>query len=1136
MSPTNQAAVMHKRSGKGLSIPRKYTTEGVDPLSQVKYEKRSSIIKNPDGTKVFEITDVEVPVTWTQVATDILAQKYFRKTGVPQIDENGNPVLDEQGKPMLGSERSVKQVVTRLAKCWRDWGEQHGYFATKKDAQAFEDEMKFMLVHQLTAPNSPQWFNTGLANSYGILGTAQGHWYVDGVTGELKESEDAYTRPQPHACFIQGVTDNLVNEGGIFDLVTREARIFKYGSGTGTNFSKLRSSGERLSGGGRSSGLMSFLQINDRAAGSIKSGGTTRRAAKMVCLDLDHPEVESFIDWKMLEEQKVADLVAGSKSLKLGATKIFEAANRTKNFDLHTNPELKAAVKYAMSLNIPLSYISRTLQLAEMGLTDIPLPVYDTHFEGEAYTTVGGQNSNNSIRIPDSFFFALQNDGEWKLINRTDKKVAKTLKAKELWQRICYAAWASADPGVQYDDTINEWHTCPEDGRINASNPCSEYMFLDDTACNLASINLAKFLGEDNEFDIEGYKHAARLWTIVLEVSVLMAQFPSREIARLSYMFRTLGLGYANLGTLLMRTGIPYDSDKARTIAGALTAIMCGESYATSAEMAKHLGPFPGYERNSKHMLRVMRNHRRAAYNSAPEEYEGLTITPVGINPKLCPQELLDAARECWDRAVELGEEHGYRNAQVTVIAPTGTIGLLMDCDTTGVEPDFALVKFKKLAGGGYLKIVNQSVPIALRTLGYTPEESDDIIKAAIGHGTLKGCPAINHETLLNLGFSKEKIQTVEAQLASAFQLNFAFNTYTLGRDFLKSIGITEEQLEDPNLDVLSALGFSKEEIRAANDYVCGRMTVEGAPHLDPKDYAVFDCANKCGQYGTRYIAYDAHIKMMAAVQPFISGAISKTINMPKEAVISDISDAYIYSWKLMLKAVALYRDGCKLSQPLNATASDLDAELLQLQNEDIDETLTPERVQEVMESAYRELPARRHGFTQEADVGGHKVTIKTGEYEDGTLGELHIEMYKEGASFRGLMNSFAQAVSTGLQHGVPLEHYVEQFTFTKFEPNGMVIGDPKIKQATSVVDYVFRVLGAEYLAREDLVHIKNLPSAPRPERTPVKTLKPNDAKVASAKSQGYTGEACGQCGSMKVKQNGTCHLCIDCGTTTGCS
>lgn len=1135
---------------KGLEIPRKFTTTSTDPLSMFTYERRTSSIKNADGTKVFEIKDVEVPKEWSQVATDILAQKYFRKTGVPQLNDDGTQKKNADGTPLLGPERSVKQVATRLAACWRYWGEQHGYFASKTDAQAFQDELVYMIVAQIAAPNSPQWFNTGLAHSYGIKGGAQGHWYADPKTGELKLSDDAYTRPQPHACFIQSVNDDLVNEGGIFDLITREARIFKYGSGTGTNFSSLRGAGETLSGGGRSSGLMSFLKINDRAAGAIKSGGTTRRAAKMVCLDLDHPEIETFVDWKMMEEQKVADLVAGSKSLRDGLTPIVEIASRTNEYDLEKNRELRAAVKRAMALNIPVAYISRTLQLCSMGITDIPFPVYDTHFESDAYNTVSGQNSNNSVRIPNRFFFAVEADKQWDLIKRTDGNVWKTLKAKDLWNRICFAAWASADPGVQYDDTINEWHTCPKDGRINASNPCSEYMFLDDTACNLASINLAKFLDRDNAFDIDALRHASRIWTIVLEISVLMAQFPSREIARRSYVYRTLGLGYANLGTILMRSGIPYDSDKGRAIAAAITAIMGGESYATSARIAEQLGTFAAYEQNKKDMLRVIRNHRRAAYGAPSEEYESLTVKPIPIDDTVCPEEMLFAARKAWDEALELGEKHGYRNAQTTLIAPTGTIGLVMDCDTTGVEPDFALVKYKKLAGGGYLKIVNQSVPDALRTLGYSESQIREIVAYAIGHGTLKDAPVINHETLAAKGLSKERIAAVEAQLPTAFQLSFAFTTYTLGYDALRATGVSDEDLKDPNLDVLTALGFSKEEIATANDYVCGRMTIEGAPYLKEEHYAIFDCANKCGAYGTRYIAYEAHIRMMAAVQPFLSGAISKTINMSKEASIDDIADAYTLAWKLMVKAVALYRDGCKLSQPLNSTTSDLDAELLRLEHtDDIDESVTPERVQTAFatSASHRHLPSRRTGFTQEAEVGGHKVVIKTGEYDDGSLGELHVEMYKEGASFRALMNGFASAVTVGLQHGVPLDEYVERFTFTRFEPAGMVTGDPHLRQATSVIDYVFRVLGHEYLGREDLVHVKReaqktlIPKTATEPRvaTSAKQMGKQDAegkKIADAKSQGYIGEACGQCGSMKVKQNGSCAVCLDCGTTTGCS
>lgn len=1122
---------MQERTGtEGMRIQRRFTTKGADPLGNIDYETRKSFIRNTNGQVMFEIDKVEVPKDWSQVATDVLAQKYFRKTGVPQYDESGEPILDDDGNPVAGTETSIKEVAIRLAGCWRHWGETHGYFASEDDAEAFEDELKYMIVNQIAAPNSPQWFNTGLAWKYGIKGQAQGHWYVDPRTGEAMLSEDAYTRPQPHACFIQSIRDDLVNPGGIFDLVTREARIFKYGSGTGTNFSTLRAVGEPLSGGGKSSGLMSFLGIFDKAAGSIKSGGTTRRAAKMVCLDLDHPEIETFIDWKMKEEQKVADLVAGSKNLNEGVTRIFRAVEKTGDTDLETNRELRQAVRHALSLNIPSNYVARAIQLAGMGITDLDLPIFDTHFEGEAYNTISGQNSNNSIRIPNGFFKALETGGEWNLINRTDGKVAKTLSATGLWKRICFAAWSCADPGVQFDTTINEWHTCPEDGRINGSNPCSEYMFLDDTACNLASINLAKFLKGEKTFDIDGFKHACRLWTVVLEISVLMAQFPSKRIAELSYRFRTLGLGYANLGTVLMRMGIPYDSDESRTIAGCLTAVMCGEAYATSAEMAGHLGPFPGYERNREHMLRVIRNHRRAAYNASEDEYEDLTVTPTGIDPTHVSEKLVLASRECWDRALEFGERFGYRNAQVTVIAPTGTIGLVMDCDTTGVEPDFALVKYKKLAGGGYMKIVNQSVPQALATLGYDEAQRDEIITYITGMGTLKGAPGINHETLKEKGFTDESILAVEDQIGTAMDLSFAFNSYTLGNDLLEKIGI-RDPAEDA--DILQEMGFTPDQIEAATEYACGRMTIEGAPHLKDEHLPVFDCANKCGRHGTRYIPYEAHIKMMAAVQPFISGAISKTINMPKEAVVDDISKAYRMSWSLMLKANALYRDGSKMSQALNATSSDLDAELLHIQQEDdIDETVTPEAIQVAL--AAQALPARRSGFVQESVIGGHKVMVKTSEYPDGRLADVQVDMYKEGSSYRCLVNAFAAAVSKGLQHGVPLEEYVDDFTFTKFDPAGVVIGDPRIRQASSPIDYVFRLLGSEYLGRDDLVHVKEESDRKKSHQT---ILARTDGKaVSQAKEQGFTGEECHNCGSMKVKQNGTCSLCLDCGTTSGCS
>lgn len=1153
--PSNAAKTARK---KGLIIPRAFTQKGMDPLEGVEYDLRTSTIKNPDGSTVFEMNDVEVPKQWTQIATDILAQKYFRKAGVPQFDRNGNPAIDKDGKQVLGPERSAKQVVSRLAETWRWWGEKYGYFASAGDAGAFQDEIEFMLINQYAAPNSPQWFNTGLFHKYNINGPAQGHYYVSPDTGKLEQSTDAYSHAQVHACFIQSLRDDLVNEGGIFDLVTREARIFKYGSGTGTNFSMLRGSGEPLSGGGYSSGLMSFLKIFDRAAGAIKSGGTTRRAAKMVILDANHPDIEQFVMWKMLEEQKVAAMVAGSKTCNYYLNEIMKLAHEGKSTDVRKNKALGNVIRQSLRENVSANYIFRALQLAEQGEKGIDFKIYDTNYNSEAYLTVSGQNSNNTVRVNNKFIEAVLNDGYWDLKQRVSGKIAKTLKARGLWNSIASAAWHSADPGMQYDDTIQEWHTCPKDGRINATNPCSEYVFLDDTACNLASINLMHFMDQDGNFRTEDFRHAIRLWTIVLEISVLMAQFPSKEIAQRSYDYRTLGLGYANLGTLLMVCGIPYDSDEGRAIAGALTAILCGESYATSAEMAQALGAFPRYGNNKDDMLRVMRNHRRASYNAKPSEYEGLTIKPVGINPEKCPKALLEAARASWDRALTLGEKSGYRNAQVSVLAPTGTIGLLMDCDTTGIEPDFAIVKFKKLAGGGYFKIVNQSVERALHRLGYDSAQIGGIVKHVKGHGTLDGCPAINRETLTQHGFAPDKIGAIEKQLPNIFDLGHAFNRYSLGEDFCKSkLGLSEQQLTEPDFDLLKAVGFTNEDIGAANDYVCGTMTIEGAPHLRQEHYPIFDCASKCGRKGKRFIHHMGHIKMMAAAQPFISGAISKTINMPIHSTIEDIKDAYLQSWQLMIKANALYRDGSKLSQPLNSISNEDEIAWLG-EGEDVDETIGPAQVQQKISLRLekRKLPAKRFGFVQEATVGGHKVFIKTGEYPDGTLGEIFIDMYKEGASYRALLNCFAVAISKALQYGVPLDEFVDSFTFTRFDPSGPVQGHEAIKQATSIIDYIFRALGYEYLGRTDFVHVKPageevpgvqkkiLPAAEKQAAAPSKQTmeeidrggNEHELKIQIARSRGYTGDQCGACGSMKVKRNGSCTVCDDCGATSGCS
>ncbi|MEI9957555.1 MAG: vitamin B12-dependent ribonucleotide reductase [Ferruginibacter sp.] len=1116
-----------KPSAQPLQFTRQFTKDGVNPFDMFEYDYRTSVIKNPTGEIVFQMDNVEVPKAWSQIATDILAQKYFRKAGVPQADGS------------TGRETTVKQVAHRMAHCWRVWGERYNYFATPKDAEVFYDELVYSILNQACVPNSPQWFNTGLHEVYGITGKPQGHYYVDAVDGQLKKSANAYERPQPHACFILSVDDDLVNEGGIMDLWVREARIFKYGSGVGTNYSSIRGEGEKLSGGGTSSGLMSFLKIGDRAAGAIKSGGTTRRAAKMVCLDLDHPEIVEFVTWKTKEEDKVAALIAAG---------------------------------------------------------------YPSDYEGEAYKTVSGQNSNNSVRVPNAFFKVLDEDGEWELKGRSDGRTMKKVKARELWDKINYAAWRCADPGTQYDTTINEWHTCPEGGPIRASNPCSEYMFLDNTACNLASVNLRQFFEEStNTFDVAGFEHTCRLWTVVLEISVLMAQFPSKEVAQLSYDYRTLGLGFANLGSMLMVSGIAYDSEEARGIAGAITAIMTGVAYKTSAEMAGFLGAFDKYEENKTHMLRVMRNHRAAAYD-AQDAFEGIEIKPQGIQAKYCPDYLLKAATKAWDDAVQMGEKYGYRNAQTTVIAPTGTIGLVMDCDTTGVEPDFALVKFKKLSGGGYFKIINQSVPAALRNLKYSEKEIEEIVNYAKGHASLNNSPFINAKTLMEKGFTTEDIEKVNKVLGAAFEIGFVFNVYTLGEDCLQRLGFKPEQYNDFGWSLLEALGFSDSEIEAANIYICGTMTVEGAPYLKDEHLSVFDCANKCGQIGQRYIHAHGHIRMMGAAQPFLSGAISKTINLPNEATQEEIADAYRMSWELGLKACALYRDGSKLSQPLSnksdkkkkldeniseENAANLAADIstmVDMGKLTIDDLLDEmnKRVQSSADTSLkrqlamiverRALPAKRRGFTQKAKINGQALFLRTGEYNDGTLGEIFIDMAKEGATMRSMLNCFAIAISIGLQYGVPLEEYVEKYVFTRFEPSGMV-DHPNIKSATSIIDFMFRSLAYEYLGRNDLVHVLDTPEVQnlgteewdaatptigdrKPELSEVrvvgsatpqpvkaahrtvsapKTHNPMDAVNAAAKSMQSDAPACNTCGHITVR-SGTCYKCLNCGNSMGCS
>ncbi len=1062
---------------QGLEFSRQFTKPGQDPFDSIEWTHRSSSIKNPDGSVVFSMENVEVPADWSQLATDIVVSKYFRKAGVPET----------------GCEVSVRQVVRRVARTIRQGGDAlGGYFADKAAADAFEDELTFMLVTQRGAFNSPVWFNCGLKHMHGITGKAVGNWYWNKKSGRIELTPDSYSYPQMSACFIQSIEDDLLD---IADAVKREMRLFKFGSGTGTNFSKIRGEGELLAGGGTSSGLMSFLEVLDKAAGATKSGGTTRRAAKMVILDMDHPEIEKFISWKAREEDKVQALIDAG---------------------------------------------------------------YDADFNGEAYRTVSGQNSNNSVRVTDEFMEAVLNGSDWQTTYRTTGEVAKTIPAQDLMHRIAESAWRCADPGIQFDSNINRWHTCPNTDRINGSNPCSEYMFLDDSACNLASINLMKYLKPDNSFDTEGFRHACRVFFTAQEIIVDMASYPTREIARNSHDYRPLGLGYANLGAMLMVSGVPYDSDRGRAICGGVTALMTAAAYATSAEMAASKGPFRGYRKNAKPFLKVMDMHREAA---------------CGISDEHGPADLLQAAREEWDRVVALGREHGFRNAQATVLAPTGTIGLLMDCDTTGVEPDFALVKFKKLAGGGYFKIMNNSVVPALRNLGYTRDEIRDISTYILGSQSFDDSPYVNRKALLARGLRQADIDRAEATLAGAFEIETAFSAFVLGEETFAHLKIPAEKYQEPGFSLLRHLGFSDDEITASSEHICGTMTIEGAPHLRQQDLEVFDCANRCGSKGQRFIHYNGHIRMMAAAQPFISGAISKTINMPNEVTVDDIHQAYLESWRLGLKAVALYRDGCKASQPLSARGES--AEVSYAEGELLKELETARnRIRELEEKLAspqpilkrRRLPQHRRGTTQEATIGGQKVYLRTGEYEDGTLGEIFIDMHKEGAALRSMMNCFAISISLGLQHGVPLEEFVNVFTFTRFEPQGPV-NHPNIKFATSVIDYIFRVLGFEYLGRTDFVHVKpadgieeGLIAADEVEEDRRQQIvsEAGDLGADFSTGGGYgigggdrglhfgsadsslgnmMGDApfCDVCGHITVR-NGSCYKCMNCGSSMGCS
>ncbi|MEM9617681.1 MAG: vitamin B12-dependent ribonucleotide reductase [Pseudomonadota bacterium] len=1088
-----------------MQVERRFSPGSDAPYGAITFVRADSEIRSFNGDIIFEMRDLEAPKGWSQTAIDILAQKYLRKAGVPavtrKVPEKGVPKFLQRSMPNVaalaklpadqryGPETSAKQIFDRMAGAWAYWGWKGGYFDDEEAAAAFMDEMRAMLALQIGAPNSPQWFNTGLHWAYGIEGAGQGHYYVDHETGSLTESSSAYERPQPHACFIQSLDDNLAGDGGIMDLWRREALLFKYGSGAGANFSDIRAAGEPLSSGGKSSGLMSFLKVGDAAAGAVKSGGTTRRAAKMVVVDIDHPDIEDFVRWKVREEEKVAALVTGSRAMAKRLPAVLDACWESNDDETRCDPKrnsaLKSAIREAKKACIPDTSIKRVIDYAREGYRTIEFDIYDLDWDSEAYRTVSGQNSNNSVRVTDEFLKAVAEDDDWTLIRRTDGGPAKTVSARELWEEICAAAWACADPGVQFHDTINAWHTCPAGGDIRASNPCSEYMFLDDTACNLASLNLLQFKTDDG-FDVDAFEHACRLWTLTLEISVMMAQFPSANIARQSFEYRTLGLGFANLGGLLMASGMAYDSDDGRAVAAGVSALLTGVAYRASAEIAAAVGPFEKFKDNRDAMLRVMRNHRRAALGTAEAgSFEGLNVEPSQFDDAACRwPEIAERVKTVWNEAYELGAINGFRNAQVSAIAPTGTIGLVMDCDTTGVEPDFALVKFKKLAGGGNLKIINQAVPAALDALGYTQEEIDDITAYAIGRRTLEDAPGINLAELRGEGFEDRHIKALQERLKTAFDLTYAFTPAALGEDFcLNILGMRESQLSSTGYEVLRDLGFSDEEIHQANLYCCGAMTVEGAPHLKEEHYPVFDCATPCGRIGTRSLSVDAHLTMMAACQPFVSGAISKTVNLPARAKIGDCARAYRLAWQLGLKSIALYRDGSKLSQPLASAllASDLEEDSL-----DADDALSAapsaqkskivaERIVErIIERTpgRRRLPDRRKGYIQKAKVGGHKVYLHTGEFDDGELGEVFIDMHKEGAAFRSLMNNFAIAVSLGLQYGVPLDEYVDAYVFTRFDPSGPVQGNDQIKHATSILDYIFRELAISYLGRSDLAHV----------------------------------------------------------------
>jgi ribonucleoside-diphosphate reductase alpha chain len=1043
-----------------LKIQKIFTKNCCDAYDNIKFKNAQSVLKNLDGSVAKESAELIVPEHWSSIAIDVLARNYIRKKGISKhlkkVYEIGIPEWLQRSEPDTThkyedtQETDSRKVFDRLAGTWTYWGFKEGYFDSEQDARNYFDEMRYMLAMQYGAPNSPQWFNTGLHWAYGIAGAPQGHYYFDEIMQTIKQSQSAYERPQPHACFIQSVKDDLVNEGGIMDLFVKEARVFKYGSGSGTNFSNIRGAGESLSGGGVSSGLISFLRIGDTIGGCIQSGGTTRRAAKMVIVDIDHPDIEDFIKWKMNEEGKVIDFVVGSRILSNYAKQLISNYNDKEKLRnvIESNKEC-----------IPETYTLRVLSMLESDWI-IDTTETDMHWETGAYRNVFGQNSNNSVRVNDAFLNAIENNQEFNLINRCDGKIAKTVKAKDLWSQIAKASWACADPGVQYDTTINSWNTCANDDRIKASNPCSEYMFLDDTACNLASLNLSKFLDDDEQFNIENFKHACELWTITLELSIVMAQLNSPVMAQKTHDYRTLGLGYGNLGNLLIQLGIAYNSAEGRNTAAAITSLMQATAYATSVKLAKCKGPFTRYYANKEPMMRIMRNHARASGVEELGSYESLNIAPPKLNPQLCKiPYIAEESQKTWRRALSEGEKYGFRNAQTTLIAPTGTIGMIMDFKTTGIEPQFAQVTLKQLAGGGYWKMINANLIKALKKLGYSEIQIQEINHYVVGEGKFK---TTFENWLRQVGFDNQSIENVNASLKTAISISNIFSPKILGTELMNKFGIAKEEYEKSDFNLLQRLGAKQSEIEEMDHYVCGHMTFEGAPHLRPEHLPVFDCA-VAGGSGTRSISYQGHLKMMAAVQPFLSGAISKTVNLPWDVTPQDFENVHMLAWELGLKSVAVYRDNSKYSQAITTKSKKCLDKFLQTQPPIAAEQHSNATSIQPRNDSFK--PFRSRGYTQHVLIGESSLWHTTGEDENGQLRNVLLTYGKEGGNLRGWAGAWGRILSMYLQEkgDTALLHVYKAFRHSKFEPLGTVIGHPSIKHATSIPDYIVEDLAQAY-------------------------------------------------------------------------